>query len=272
MTTISAMLEVDLATGQPAGPTLPGVVGFLAIPAAVLILSAVVGTLAKIPTQVEKALQHFAGGVVISAVASELVPELKSEMAPIWAIVIGFSLGVAMLLLIRKLFPEAEDDDTEGSFNNMSGGGGEIPWGTIIPILIDLSCDGMLVGLSFAAGSGAGFILAISIALEMASLGAATLVAMKKKGVDTAVSMVVVTFLAGAIVLSGALAFLGASSIAGTAGYYALLAFGVAACLWLATEDLLLEAHEGADGEKWWITSMFFAGFLVPILLDKLGE
>jgi hypothetical protein len=32
-----------------------------------------------------------------------------------------------------------------------------------------------------------------------------------------------------------------------------LIAFGSASLLWLVTEELLLEAHEGKGGHVWWV-------------------
>jgi hypothetical protein len=49
-----------------------------------------------------------------------------------------------------------------------------------------------------------------------------------------------------------------------------LIAFGIAALLYLVTEELLLEAHHGAGDEHcWWVDSFFFVGFLGSLLLDK---
>ena len=48
-----------------------------------------------------------------------------------------------------------------------------------------------------------------------------------------------------------------------------VISFGVAALLYLVTEELLLEAHEGGDGHVWWVDSLFFLGFLGSFLLEK---
>lgn len=47
-----------------------------------------------------------------------------------------------------------------------------------------------------------------------------------------------------------------------------LLAFGVAALLYLVTEELLVEAHKAPDGP--WITSLFFVGFLLLLTISML--
>ena len=48
-----------------------------------------------------------------------------------------------------------------------------------------------------------------------------------------------------------------------------LLGFGVAALLYLVVEELIVEAHESKDSPL--ATVMFFAGFIIPIILAQLG-
>ena len=48
----------------------------------------------------------------------------------------------------------------------------------------------------------------------------------------------------------------------------AILGFGVAALLYLVTEDLLLEAHATSDTPA--VTATFFLGFLIPLVLAHL--
>jgi ZIP family zinc transporter len=46
------------------------------------------------------AIQHFAAGMVFAAVAIELLPDVVSLHAPL-ATILGFSLGVAPMLVMR---------------------------------------------------------------------------------------------------------------------------------------------------------------------------
>jgi ZIP family zinc transporter len=48
------------------------------------------------------------------------------------------------------------------------------------------------------------------------------------------------------------------------------LAFGAAALLYLAVEELLLEAHENAETPL--LTAMFFVGFIVIYVLSEVGS
>lgn len=49
----------------------------------------------------------------------------------------------------------------------------------------------------------------------------------------------------------------------------ALLAFGVAALLYLITEELLVEAHEAGGPHVWYVDLMFFVGFIASVLLEQ---
>mmetsp|Transcript_94146 Transcript_94146/g.302979 ORF Transcript_94146/g.302979 Transcript_94146/m.302979 type:complete len:281 (+) Transcript_94146:94-936(+) len=275
-------------------------------------LSALSSVAFKMPGTVEAALQHFAGGVVLSATSTELVPVIMEKQASIPAVTIGFFSGVGMLILIRSTLGhghggggEEEEGEGHGHGHGQGNGGhddhggghgggghkghdghaeeagdgykklkdgkeaGKLPYSSLLATLVDFMCDGMLMGLSFSAGATAGMILVVSIALEMASVGAAVFSGMKNARVPTVKGLAVMAGLGAALFLSGIAAFSMADSIKGTTGYYVALSFGIAACLWLACEDLLSEAHEGGE-EKSWVTAMFFVGFLLPILLDKM--
>jgi ZIP family zinc transporter len=55
-----------------------------------------------------------------------------------------------------------------------------------------------------------------------------------------------------------------------------IVSFGVAALLYLVTEELLIEAHEtteeAGEGHVWWVDATFFVGFMLAFVLEKLNE
>jgi zinc transporter, ZIP family len=68
----------------------------------------------------------------------------------------------------------------------------------------------------------------------------------------------------GLIILLGAIA--GYAAIGASAPVLAaILGFGVAALLYLVTEELLVEAHDTEDTPL--VTATFFLGFLIPLVL-----
>ena len=231
------------------------IVAYTTMPVLATIVGGAIPTLRTPGPTVRSGIQHFAAGVVFAVVAAELLPDLKHAHAPT-TIALGFALGVAVMLMIRRLAPEPEE---------ASGGAGGWPWGLLVPVGIDLLIDGLLLGIGFAAGTREGKLLAAGLAIEGVSLGIATAVSFTKAtGSGHAKAIGVVTGLALCIAAGTALGvtLLGGLPAAALAGG---LAFGCAALLYLVTEELLVEAHEIEDTTP--STLMFFAGFLLIYLV-----
>jgi len=251
------------------------------LPAAITLLSALSALFITISKNVESSLGHFAGGVVLSACANELLPKLAGDDVGIMPLCGGFLGGMLLMMAVRKFFPEDDDDDDDDAKKDgyqalpspASPRAGPVPWGTVVPMAIDFVLDGMLIGLSYAASGGgggdSGFIIVVSLSVEKITLGSGTTFAMKKKGVSTPKALFVVTMLAASMFVGAAFGATVVASLVGTPAFFAAIAFGVASLLWLVTEELLEEAHETKDTS--FTPVYFFAGFLIPMILDKLG-
>lgn len=259
-----------------------------ALPAGITLISALSALFIKISKEVESLLGHFAGGVVLSACANELLPMVAGDDVPIGALCGGFLGGMLLMMAIRKAFPEDDDDDDDedggkeegyAALPGGSAGDGAIPWGTVVPMFIDFVMDGILIGLSFAASgssddsgdapSNAGLIIVISLSVEKITLGSSTMFAMKKKGVTTTKAMTVTGMLAASLFVGAAFGVQVVAALNGSPIFYSAISFGIASLLWLVIEELLSEAHETKDTV---ITPVaFFLGFLIPMVLDKLG-
>lgn len=245
--------------------------------------------------KVESMLGHFAGGVVLSACANELLPMVAPDDVPLGALCGGFTAGMLLMMGIRKTFPEDDDDDDDDDDKKLKktmmeikanllgdgkapapAGGGAVPWGAVVPMMIDFVMDGILIGLSYAASAGsdaggdAGFIMVVSLSVEKITLGSSTTKAMTNKGVPTGFALSIVTALALSLFGGAWLGVTVVAALQGTAIFYAAISFGIAALLWLVTEELLSESCKGGE-EDTIIPAFFFAGFLIPMVLDKLG-
>jgi zinc transporter ZupT len=88
------------------------------IPAACMLLSTFLGLGIKMPSTMAGALQHFAAGILLCSIGTELLPELvKAEgFTENFAAGVGFFLGVAALMLVGVFLPEEDDEgeDDEG--------------------------------------------------------------------------------------------------------------------------------------------------------------
>lgn len=137
----------------------------------------------------------------------------------------------------------------------------------IAAVGVDITIDGFLIGIGFAAGARQGILLTVALTLELLSLGLATVTALRKVGAPVHRSVLTNTMLALLILLG---AMVGVTLLAGVTGAAldGVLAFGVAALLYLVTEELLVEAHEVP--ETMTVTSIFFVGFLLLLVIDLL--
>lgn len=203
------------------------------------------------------AIQHFTAGVLFAALATELLPDLVHRQQP-WITLAGFSLGVVAMLVIKHVTEKlAQKGDAKT----------DSPASLIATLGIDIALDGALIGLSFAAGQRQGLLLTIALTLEVVFVGLSGGAALRGAGNGRG-KVVAVTVGFASLLLAGAAA--GALLLHSASGSLldAVLAFGVAALLYLVTEELLTEAHEVPETPVQ--TAMFFVGFIALLLIEMM--
>lgn len=238
-----------------------GILIYALIPVVSIVIGGVVGLIKKPSGAFNSAVLHFAAGVVFSVVAVELLPDIVKEHAPI-EVAIGFSLGIASMLLV-KYYSEKLEEKSEGiTLQNA------LPMGLLVALGIDLLVDGLLLGVGFTAGNKEGIMLSVALALEVFALGLAFALTCKKNNISPKKNLTILTIL-GLIFFVGAL--LGITLLVGLSKEMLelVLSFGLAALLFLVTEELLTEAHE--EKETLLQTSMFFVGFLLFLLIGMVA-
>lgn len=226
---------------------------FALIPVGAALLGGTVATYRPPNDRYRSYVQHFAAGVVFAAVAGELLPDLHDRSPS--AVVTGFAVGVALMLLVRRL-------------GKMLGGGhggeAENPTSFLVTVGVDVVVDGVLIGVAFAVGTEQGVLVSVALALELLVLSVAVVVALSEQASQTrriaaaaGLGVLVLVGVAGGVLLFGGLS---------GAPMAIVIAFGAAALLYLVTEELLTEAHEVAETPT--STAMFFAGFLALFLIE----
>ena len=197
-------------------------------------------------------IQHLAGGVVFSVVAVELLPSIIHERGALVEVFVGFAAGVVAMLGMRSFSHKLEQK------------GDDSPLGLLVAVGIDILLDGLLISVSFAAGAKEGQLLTLALAMEFISLGLAVAVALGKK--DKRPYRVILTsgLLFLTVVVGAGLGAVIMQSISAGA-LEVVLSFGLAALLYLVTEELLVEAHEEPETPA--ASGMFFLGFLIFLLL-----
>ena len=230
---------------------------FALAPAAAVIVGGVFAAYRAPGPAVRSAVQHFAAGVLFCALATELLPDIVHRRLP--AVTLGgFALGVAVMLGMKWLAEQSE---------KKAAGEATQPTSLILALGVDITLDGLLIGLGFAAGAKQGLLLTIALTLEVLFLGVSGAVALAGVGASRARIIATTSGFAGLLLVGaavGALLLTGASATV----LDAVLSFGLAALLYLVTEELLVEAHE--TPETPFLTAMFFFGFIVLLVIEML--
>ncbi len=209
--------------------------------------------------QMRSLIQHFAAGVVLAALAVELLPEIEREHAPGLVLVCSFALGSLFMYGLKLWTMRLEH---QASFTGTAAG---LNTGLLLATFTDVATDGFIIGAGFAAGGKTGAILALGLSVELLFLGLAlaseATAGWRIIAISGALGGTVLTFsLIGNVLLSGA-----SHAVIGGA-----LAFSAAALLYLVTEELLMEAHEVE--EKPVSTLVLFGGFLAFWSIQLLGR
>jgi len=240
-------------------------------------------------------MQHFASGILLATIGWELAPSIKPEsQIDKTAIVAGFLFGAVLLMFVGRYdfkhfkcheraeeAPLLESDQEDGGMpkNKSDTSLGientpvitpkrGIPTGLIFAVLLDGSIDGLLIGVAYVASGAAGLITAIALAIEMGLLGISTVTTLRKTTISTGLLVFLTLTLPLAILAAG---MIGATILSGLSGswYIALISFGCAGLLYLVTEELMIEAHEDEETDRWYVSGLFFLGFIFVVVLSE---
>lgn len=115
---------------------------FTLIPLAAAVASGVVATFYTPGPNARSYIQHFAAGIVLAAVIGELLSDVVSRQEQVLAAVVGFVLGLTVMLAIKL-------------FSHGSGGhGGGSSASLVVTAGVDTLVDGFVIGLGFVVGAG----------------------------------------------------------------------------------------------------------------------
>lgn len=229
------------------------------IPALVAVGGGVLASLWSPSHRARSLIQHFAAGVILAALAVELLPDIEREHANRWVLIGAFALGSFFMYGMKLWTLRMEHRSAK---TNTVGG---LSIGLLLATFVDVATDGFIIGAGFAAGGSTGTILALGLSVELLFLGLA-LTSTATQGwriiaISGALGSTVLIFsLLGSYLLAGA-----SGTVIGGA-----LAFSAAALLYLVTDELLVEAHEIEDVPI--STLVLFGGFLAFWSIQLLGR
>jgi ZIP family zinc transporter len=231
----------------------------MAIPALVALGGGVLASVWKPDHQTRSLIQHFAAGVVLAALAVELLPDIEREHAPGLILAASFALGSLFMYSLKLWTTRLEHRAS------MESGVAGLNVGMLLATFIDVVIDGFIIGAGFAAGGETGTILAVGLSVELLFLGLAL--------TSDAISGWRVIVVSGALGLAVLLAALVGNALLTGASHVVIggaLAFSAAALLYLVTEELLIEAH--VVEERPISTLVLFGGFLAFWSIQLLGR
>ena len=204
------------------------------------------------------AIQHFAAGAVLSAVASSVIPEAE-RLGTIIGILGGFAAGGVAMIGLKWLVV---------NFEHKEKGKGKQPIGLAAAAGVDTLVDGALISAGFSSGQQLGTLLAVALALELFFLTLSVGSEIRKDKSKTWQGILITSGISVLLLIGAFLASLilrDASEATVAVG----LAFGSAALIYLIAEELLVEAIQAE--ESLLSTAMLFAGFLVLLALKLLS-
>jgi ZIP family zinc transporter len=231
----------------------------MAIPALVALGGGVLASLWTPSHQTRSLIQHFAAGVVLAALAVELLPDIEREHAPGLVLAGCFALGSLFMYGLKLWTIRLEHQES------LTGTATGLSTGLLLATFIDVATDGFIIGAGFAAGGETGTILALGLSVELLFLGLALASAATAGWRIIAISGALGGTVLTASVIGNLLLVNASHAVIGGA-----LAFSAAALLYLVTEELLMEAHEVE--EKPFSTLILFSGFLTFWSIQLLGR
>ncbi|NLW06393.1 MAG: ZIP family metal transporter [Clostridia bacterium] len=204
-------------------------------------------------------IMGFAGGVMISIVCFDLIPEAL-EIAPIAYGLIGLVGGAIIISVIDLYIPHSHEVVADKKSRYLRAG---------ILLAIGLTMhsfpEGLAVGASFAVGMSLGFKLTIIMSLQKIPEGMAITAPLLLGGV-TKGRTIIGTFLVGLPMGIGALVGV---IVGGISAYTLAVALGFAggAMLYITCDSLIPDAHACSHGHS--ATFGIVAGIIVGIVISS---
>ena len=222
------------------------------------ILGSVISLFWEPKAKARSAIQHFAAGAVLAAVASNVIPEVES-LGTLTGIISGFVVGGLVMVGLKWVVVRLEREEERGR---------GLPIGLAVAAAVDTLLDGAIIGAGFSVDQKLGTILVIALGLELFFLTLSVGVEFREAKLEVWKSLAITAGIACMLLLGA----FGASFLladASKATLAVVLAFGAAALIYLIAEELLVETIQAE--ESVFSTLMLFSGFLVLLILKLIG-
>jgi zinc transporter, ZIP family len=221
------------------------------------ILGSVIALFWNPNVQIRSAIQHFAAGAVLAAVAASVIPEVE-QIGTLSGVIAGFVAGGLLMIGLKWLVVRFEQQGKQKK---------QFPAGLAAAAAVDTLIDGVLISAGFSANDQLGALLAIALSLELLFLTLSVGVEFREGKFPWWQSLAVtggiaLLLLVGAFAAGFLLADVSEATLA------VVLSLGAAALIYLIAEELLVENVQAE--ESLFSTVTLFSGFLALLILKLL--
>ena len=213
--------------------------GWALLGASSLLLGALVAFSVPIPRKVLGFILAFGAGVLISAVAYELVEEAVTVSADSYAVAIGFPLGA----LVFFLGDVAIDLRLKGS----SGGGGGL--GIVLGAVLDGIPESVVIGASLLTGETASVAVIVAVFLSNIPESISASSGLVRGGWSRWKVLLLWVIVVTASTLAAGLGYVALDGASGS-WIAAIQAFAAGAILTMLADEMIPEAFENTDHNK----------------------
>jgi zinc transporter, ZIP family len=256
--TLDPTLHVIQTLSESVSPSVQTIVGYAGIPVMAAMVGTLIGSFYRLGPKGLSHLQHLAAGIIFSVVSVEILPDVIHRQHPT-LLTIGFSAGVGFMLLLAHF--SGHGDEAKGSGRKL-----KIPMALIAGVSVDVFLDGLILALTLHTLASAGRLLSLALSVELLSVGL-TLTGTLRKLHHTRPFIFLLNFSVFSMLAFGTILGMVGLPYLPDSALDLVLSFGLAALLFLVTEELLVESHREVDTHI--STVLFFAGFLVFLLLGQ---
>ena len=255
----ASTLEAVKTLLEAISPVLETLGRYAALPVVAAMAGTLMGSFYRLGPKGLSHLQHLAAGIIFSVVSVEILPDVIHRQNPT-LLTIGFSAGVGFMLLLAH-FSEHGEAHTPGKSQRKV-----VPLALIAGVGIDVFLDGLILALTIHTLASAGRLLALALSVELLSVGLTLTGTLRKLQHSRPFIFLLNLSIFSMLALGTLLGIVGLPYLPDSA-LDLVLSFGLAALLFLVTEELLVESHREVDTHI--STVFFFAGFLVFLLLGQ---
>jgi zinc transporter, ZIP family len=221
------------------------------------ILGSVIALFWNPDVKIRSAVQHFAAGAVLAAVAASVIPEVE-QMGTLSGVIAGFVTGGLMMIGLKWVVVRFEQQGKQK---------GQFPVGLAAAAAVDTLIDGTLISAGFSANDQLGVLLAIALSLELLFLTLSVGVEFREGNFHWWQSLAVTVGIALLLLVGAFTAGLLLADVS-EATLAVVLSFGAAALIYLIAEELLVENVQAE--ESLFSTVTLFSGFLALLILKLL--